>query len=145
MRKAFGIIGLVTAMAMVGATAMAAPVMKQQAGQEKPKETPKEAAAAADPISGEWEGSVDTPNGTIAFTMKIKLDKDKVTGEIASPEGAVPASGTFADGKLSVTFPYSSDTISMDGTLKEGVLSGEMSMAGFAMGWSAKKKDAEKK
>jgi len=146
MRKVLGVVGLVSALAFVATSVLAAPVMKQQAGQEKPKEAPKEAAATADPVTGDWDGTVDTPNGSINFGMKLKLENGKVSGEVMSPEGAVAASGTFADGKLSMSFPYSTgDTISMEGALKDGALSGEMSMAGFVMVWSAKKKEAEKK
>jgi hypothetical protein len=111
-----------------------------------PKEAPKEApqeAAAADLISGDWDGSVDTPNGPIAFTMKLKVEKDKVTGEIGSPEGNAPASGTWAEGKLTVTFPYATgDLITMAGALKDGQLSGDLSLGanGMVMPWSAKKK-----
>ncbi len=49
--------------------------------QEKEK---KETTAAADPLSGAWDGSVETQNGAISFALTVKLDKDKVTGDIAS-------------------------------------------------------------
>ena len=41
------------------------------------------------------------------FTLKLKLDKDKVTGEVGSQQGAVAITeGTFVDGKLTISFTY---------------------------------------
>lgn len=40
-------------------------------------------AAAAD-ISGNWKGTVETPNGTIERTFVFKVDGHKLTGETTS-------------------------------------------------------------
>jgi hypothetical protein len=111
---------------------------KPPAGQDKEK---KESVAVVDPVSGAWDGSVETQNGPIAFGLTIKLEKDKLSGEIASQEGTVPISGTWAEGKLSVTFDYNGGPVAMSGQLKEGALSGDMSFAGgqSVLPWSAKK------
>lgn len=116
------------------------------AAQDKPaQEQKKEKAAAADPLSGNWEGSVETPNGTITFGLKVKVEGDKVSGEIASPEGAVPLSGTWTEGKLNATFDYNGTPISMTGAVKEEVLSGEMSYGGgqAIMAYTAKRAAAK--
>lgn len=131
--RAFGF--LVVALLVAGAALSAA---QDKPAQDKEK---KETVAAADDLSGDWDGTTETPNGTISFTLKIVLDKDKVTGEIASSEGGAPVSGTWTDGKLSATFDYNGTPMTMTGTLKEGVLSGEMNFGGgqAIMPWSAKK------
>jgi len=117
------------------------------ASQDKPaqEKEKKEAVAAADPLSGDWEGSVETPNGTITFGLKLKVDKDKVSGEIASPEGSVPLTGTWTEGMLSATFDYNGTPITMAGAIKDDLLGGEMSYGdGQAlMPWSAKRQAAK--
>jgi hypothetical protein len=128
---------LVAAVVAVGGTLLA-----QQGGapQEKPKETQ---AQAADPITGDWEGSVALPDGNIGFFMKLKLEKDKVSGEIGSDQGATQCSGTWADGKLTLSFTYvNGEAIAMTGALKEGQLGGDMTIGGGQMVtvWVAKKK-----
>jgi len=40
-------------------------------------------ASAAD-VSGNWKGSVDTPNGTIERTFTFKVEGHKLTGETTS-------------------------------------------------------------
>lgn len=116
------------------------------AAQDKPAQEPKkEVVAAADPLSGNWEGTVETPNGTISFGLKLKVEGDKVSGEIASPEGAVPLSGTWTEGKLNASFDYNGTPITMTGGVKEEVLAGEMSYGGgqAIMPYSAKRPAAK--
>ena len=129
---------LVVAVLALGGAAFA----QQGAPQEKPKETQ---AQAADPITGDWEGSVALPDGNIAFFMKLKLEKDKVSGEIGSEQGATPCTGTWADAKLTLSFTYvNGEAISMTGAFKEDQLGGDMTIGGGQMVtvWVAKKKKA---
>jgi len=115
----------------------------QSGGQaEKPKEA---AQAAPDPITGDWEGSVALPDGNIAFFMKLKVEKDKVSGEIGSDQGATQCTGTWADGKLTLSFTYvNGEAISMTGALKEDQLGGDIVIGGGQVTtvWVAKKKPA---
>ncbi len=136
MSRSLRILGILVVAGLVVGAGVSFAQDKPAGGQEK-KET-----AAADPLTGDWDGSVETPNGTITFTMKLKLENDKVSGEIASPEGGTPLSGTWAEGKLAGSFDYNGTPITMNGTLKDGVLSGEMSYGGgqAIMAYSAKKK-----
>lgn len=89
------------------------------AAQDKP------AAAAADP-SGTWDGTVETPNGVVTFALVVKIEKDKVSGEISSPEGAMPIVGAWAEEKLTFSFDYNGTPIAATSALKEGALAGEM-------------------
>jgi hypothetical protein len=135
MSRAFRILGIMFVVFVVAAGAGAAQD-KPAAGQDK-KET-----AAADPLTGSWNGTVETPNGVINFALTLKLDKDKVTGEIGSEQGSTPLTGTWTEGKLSGSFDYNGTPITMTGTLKDGALGGEMSFGGgqAVMNWMAKKK-----
>jgi hypothetical protein len=113
--------------------------------QEKPAPPAQEKnKAAADPISGDWEGTVELPDGSVPFTMKLKLEQQKVTGEISSPQGSVPISeGAWVDGKLTIAFTYvDGAAIQMSGAITNDLLGGSLSYGGGQMvvTWSAKKK-----
>jgi hypothetical protein len=105
--------------------------------QDKPK-------PPADPISGSWEGTVEMPDGSLPFTMTLKLDGVKVTGEIGSAQGAAPISeGSWADGKLTIAFTYvDGAAVQMAGIVTDGALSGSLSYGGgqLVATWVAKKK-----
>lgn len=112
--------------------------------------TPKEQAPAAKPdpkaapaLTGKWSLSVETPQGTMANTMDLKLDGKKVTGTITSQMGTTELAGEFTDGKL--TFNMSVDTpngtlqIAWSGAFKDdGTLSGTASLGDMGqMSWTA--------
>ncbi len=116
--------------------------------QEKPAAPAgRDKAASADPITGEWDGAVEMPDGPMPFNMKLKLEKGKVTGEIGSNQGAVAISdGSFVDGKVSITFTYvDGNSVTMTGASAEGALAGSLNYGGGQMvaNWSAKKKAAK--
>jgi len=131
----------VVAAVVVALLAIGVPAALAQGGGQVEK--PKETAAAADLISGDWEGSVALPDGNISFFMKLKLDKDKVTGEIGSDQGSSQVTGTWADAKLSLSFTYvNGEAISMTGAFKEDQLGGDITIGSGQMVtvWVAKKK-----
>jgi len=105
------------------------------------QDTPK---PAADPVTGSWEGTVELPDGSVPFTMTLKLEGSKVTGEVGSVQGAAPISeGSWVDGKLTIAFTYvDGAAIQMAGVLTNGALSGNLSYGGGQMvvTWAAKKK-----
>jgi hypothetical protein len=141
-------LALFVSLVAVACLVCAAPAWAQ-AGTDKqaPPAQDKDKAAAADPVSGEWEGLVDLPDGPTPFSMKLKLEKDKVTGEVAGPQGAAAISeGSWADGKLAITFTYvDGAAIVMTGSLAEGQFAGSLSYGGGQMvvNWAAKKKAAK--
>ena len=53
-------------------------------------------AAAAD-VSGKWSGQVPSRGETVATTFLFKVDGDKLTGTMTSPQGEV----SLQEGKLS--------------------------------------------
>ncbi len=105
--------------------------------QDKPK-------PAADPITGTWEGTVELPDGAMPFTMTLKLDGAKVTGEVGSVQGAAPITeGAWVDSKLTVAFTYvDGAAVQMTGAVNDGGLGGSLSYGGGQMvvTWAAKKK-----
>ena len=110
------------------------------ATQDKPAGQDKKETAAADPISGDWEGTVETPNGAMAFTLSLKLDKEKVSGDIGNQEGTTPITGTWQESKLNATFDYNGNAMVMTGEVKEGALTGAITMGQTPMNYTAKRK-----
>lgn len=60
-------------------------------------------AVAQDNVAGAWELTMETPQGANTVNVTLKQDADKVTGEMTSPMGSVPVTGTFTGGTLALT------------------------------------------
>ena len=107
-----------------------------------PAASPAAPSAAGDPISGEWDASADAQGTAIPFTLKLKLEGDKVTGSSDSAQGSAPLSkGTFVAGKISFSLETPNGAIGMTGTVKDGKIVGDFDFAGQMTGkWEAKKK-----
>ena len=99
-------------------------------------------ATGGDPVTGEWDASADAQGTSIPFTMKLKLEGDKVTGTTESAQGALPISkGSYMGDKLSFTLDTPNGAIVMSGIIKDGKLTGDFDFAGQFQGkWEAKKK-----
>ena len=144
MKRLFGLV----VVALVLSCLVVSPVLAQSGGEAKPPAGQGgDKSVAADPISGEWEGLVDMPDGPLPFVMTLKLDQGKVTGEVGSSAGLVAITdGSWADGKLSIAFTYVDGAgIEMVGTLADGQFSGSLDYGGgqMVMNWVAKKKPAK--
>ena len=122
--------------AAAGAAAPAAP--KPAA----PSAAPAGAApAAGDPITGEWDAAADANGTQFPFTLKLKLEGDKVTGTSDSAQGSAPVKGSFSANKLSFSLDTGNGVITMTAMLKDGKLAGDFDFAGQMTGkWEAKKK-----
>jgi hypothetical protein len=120
----------------------------KRAGMASASAAPKPAAPAAapaaggDPISGEWDATADAGGTSLPFTLKLKLDGDKVTGTSESAQGTATLSkGSFAANKLSFNLDTPNGAIAMTALLKDGKLVGDFDFAGQMTGkWEAKKK-----
>ncbi|HWO02256.1 MAG TPA: hypothetical protein VNS63_23625 [Blastocatellia bacterium] len=100
------------------------------------------APAAGDVVTGEWDGSADANGTAIPFTLKLKLDGDKVTGTSDGGQGSLPISkGTYSAGKLSFSLeiPNAGEVV-LTGAIKDGKIAGEYTMSGQTGKWEAKKK-----
>jgi len=100
------------------------------------------AAAAGDPVTGEWDASADAQGTAIPFTLKIKLEGDKVTGTSDGAQGSLPISkGTYSAGKLSFALDTPNGAVTLTGMIKDGKIVGEFDFAGQMTGkWEATKK-----
>ncbi len=107
-----------------------------------PPAAPAKPATGGDPVSGEWAATADAQGSSIPFTMKLKLEGDKVTGSTESAQGALPISkGSYVGEKLSFTLDTPNGPIVMTGIIKDGKLTGDFDFAGQFQGkWEAKKK-----
>lgn len=87
---------------------------------------PGASSPAGDVISGAWAGEVQIAGQTMAFSMVLRLSGDAIAGEMMSAAGSIPiASGSWKDGALQFTFPYSGgEPVSMGAQLKDGRLVG---------------------
>jgi hypothetical protein len=143
MQKALKVIAVIA----VGLCVVAGSAAWAQAKPAPPAAQDKDKVAAADPISGEWEGAVEMPDAPMPFSMKLKLEKGKVTGEVGGQQGAVAISdGSFVDGKFSITFTYvDGAAVVMTGTVADGQFTGSLNYGGGQMvtNWAAKKKPAK--
>ena len=119
--------------AMAGPAPTAPPTAPPSAGS---------APAAGDPVSGEWDAAADAQGTSIPFTLKLKLEGDKVTGTSDSAQGSAPLSkGTYTAGKLSFSLDTPNGAIGMTGTIKDGKIVGDFDFAGQMTGkWEATKK-----
>ena len=107
-----------------------------------PKKESAPAAAAGDPLTGEWDAAADAQGTSIPFTLKLKLDGDKVTGTSDSAQGsAALTKGVWSGNKLSFSLDTPNGAIAFTGMMKDGKLAGEFDFAGQMTGkWEAKKK-----
>jgi hypothetical protein len=107
-----------------------------------PKKDEAKPAPSGDPITGEWDASADVQGQSFPFTLKLKLDGDKVTGSSDSTQGSAPLSkGTWGSNKLAFTLDTPNGAIGFTATLKDGKLVGDFDFAGQMTGkWEAKKK-----
>jgi hypothetical protein len=101
------------------------------------------AAASADQITGEWDGVTGNNEMSVPFTMRLKLEGEKVTGDISSDQGGAQFNpGTWKDGALTISFEFTGmGTVLMVAAFNEGKLVGTMDFSGqMQMSWAAVKK-----
>ncbi len=108
-----------------------------------PEAAAKATAPAGDPLTGQWDGVTGNADMSVPFTMNLKLDGEKVTGDISSEQGGAQFNpGTWKDGALSISFEFGGmGTVTVLASFKEGKLVGTMDFAGqMQMSWAAVKK-----
>lgn len=105
------------------------------------------AKSADDPVTGEWDASFHSKeNSDVSFTLKLKLDGDKVTGSTESSHGTFPISeGTFVGNKLTLKVDSSNGLVVLTGMVKNGKIEGEFDFTDKKASkrkdkWTAKKK-----
>lgn len=95
-------------------------------------------------IAGDWDLTINAPEGVITATASLKQDGEKVTGSITSPQGTVELAGTYKAKKVELAFqvPTPNGPLDIkvngdvDGADMKGIIDFGMGMADF----TAKKK-----
>ena len=93
-------------------------------------------------LAGEWDALADAQGQGFPFTLTLKVDGEKVTGESNSSLGlGTITTGTWKDGKLLFQIDTPSGPVVMSAEIKDGGLVGDYDYAGQVQGrWVAKKK-----
>ena len=110
-------------------------------------------AADAAPFLGDWTLALQGPNGPATFNLSVKVENDKVVGEIASE--AIPTqkiesiSKTDTSFVLNYSFPWEGNSIPAVITLTpgtDGKVAAQIDFAGgaYTMTGTATKKEKEK-
>jgi hypothetical protein len=96
-------------------------------------------------VAGEWTMTFQTDQGAADADMALKVDGQKVSGTITSPQGQAPLEGTVADGKLTMTLSIDacgqSFTMSFNGIVTGDSMKGDVDFGGFGTAtWTAVRK-----
>jgi hypothetical protein len=118
---------------------VAAPVVSDPAPVAAPAPAPVPVAAVS--LAGDWDAVADAQGG-FPFTLSLKVDGEKVTGDSSSSLGAGTISnGIWKDGKLVFQLDTPSGAVAMSAVMQDGGLVGEFDFAGQLQGrWVAKKR-----
>ena len=98
--------------------------------------------AAQSPAAGDWAVALNTPGGVRNFTVALKIDGEKLTGEIK--ENKTPLTGTAKGNDVQFTYvvKYNDNdlAITMTGKIAGDAIKGSASFGGMAEDeWSAKR------
>jgi len=104
-------------------------------------------AAAQTTVVGDWEMTINSPQGSNTVKVTFKQDGEKVDGLFKSPQGELPFTGALTGDELKFTFsiPFQGQPleIAMTGKVEATTMAGKANFGGFADGdWTAKRIDA---
>ena len=93
-------------------------------------------------VAGDWDVSVQSPQGTTNVLVTLKQDGEKLDGLFKSPLGELPFTGTITGNELKFTFNFPVDgqplAITMTGKFEGDAINGKADFGGFAEGdWKA--------
>ncbi|HKQ78317.1 MAG TPA: hypothetical protein VJ810_31750 [Blastocatellia bacterium] len=116
--------------AFVCATVLAVSAMAQSAG-----------------VTGDWEVTINSPQGTRTGTVSFKQEGEKLTGVLKNQRGEIPIEGTIKGKeikfKYTVKFQDQDLAITMTGNVDGDTMKGDADFGGFAQGdWSGKRGSA---
>lgn len=95
-------------------------------------------------VTGDWDVTVQSPQGTTNVLVTLKQDGEKLDGLFKSPLGELPFSGTLTGNEMKFNFMFPVDgqplAITMTGKVEGDAITGKADFGGFAEGdWSAKR------
>jgi hypothetical protein len=98
-------------------------------------------------IAGDWDVTVQSPQGTNTVLVTLKQDGEKVSGLFKSPLGELPFTGALVGNELKFNFSFPVDgqplLITMTGKVDGDAIAGKADFGGVAEGdWSAKRTTA---
>jgi hypothetical protein len=99
-------------------------------------------------VAGDWEVTINSPQGASTANMTLKQDGDKVSGVIKNQMGQLPFEGATLTGDelkftFTVNFQGTSLPITLTGKVKATTIDGKADFGGMAEGeWSAKRVEA---
>ena len=93
-------------------------------------------------VAGDWDVTVQSPQGTTSVLVTLKQDGEKLDGLFKSPLGELPFSGTLTGSEMKFAFTFPVDgqplLITMTGKVDGEAIAGKADFGGFAEGdWSA--------
>jgi len=93
-------------------------------------------------VAGDWDVTVQSPQGTNTVLVTLKQDGEKLDGLFKSPLGELPFTGTLTGSEMKFTFNFPVDgqplLITMTGKVDGDAIAGKADFGGFAEGdWSA--------
>ena len=102
------------------------------------------AVAAQTDVTGTWNMTFDTDQGTTTATLTLQQDGEKLTGELVSDQGTLEFEGTIAGDKLEWVMEVDAGgafiEIAMDGTVDGDEMMGTADFGGYGGGdWTAKR------
>lgn len=93
------------------------------------------AALAQSTATGDWVITFTTPQGATSVNLSLKQDGEKLTGELNSPMGSVPVSGTLTAGVVALTASIdiqgTSLQLGMNGRVEDEALNGTVRFGDF--------------
>src|SRR5512142_1942207 len=98
-------------------------------------------------VAGDWEVTINSPQGASTATATLKQDGDKVSGVLKNPMGELPFEGGTLTGDelkfvFTVNFQGTPLPITLTGKVKDAAIDGKADFGGMAEGeWTAKRID----
>ena len=96
-------------------------------------------------VAGDWDVTINSPQGANTVLVTFKQDGEKVSGIFKSPQGELPFEGGSIVGSdlkfaFTINVQGNSIVISMNGKVDGAAMSGKADFGGFGEGdWSAKR------
>jgi hypothetical protein len=105
------------------------------------------ATAQSPGVTGDWDVTINSPQGARTVQLSLKQDGEKLTGKIKSQRGDTPLEGEVKGKeikfKYTVKFQDQDLVISMSGSVDGDAMKGDADFGGFAQGdWNAKRASA---
>src|SRR5262249_11093938 len=104
-------------------------------------------AFAQTSIAGDWDVTINSPQGANTTKVTFKQDGEKVNGVFKGPQGELPFTGTLTGDTLKFAFQIQFQgaplDITMEGKVAGSEMTGKANFGGMIDGdWTAKKSDA---